>query len=190
MDLRLKPLVLLCFFGIWLGGLWHFYNITKGFANVATLVDGIVILTGGNDRIKSGLEQTSALKAKRVLVSGVPKSVKITTFQAIQLQGYPHILEQIDIGYGAVNTFSNALEAAVWVRNHQFRSIALVTSRFHMPRSLWLLKKAMTDIAITSIVVDANDSTFLHLLKEYHKYYLTKWVSTFLFDQEVEGVTL
>jgi len=186
--MRLKPLILLAFFCVWFYGVFDFYKLTQAIASVKNPVDGIVILTGGNDRIKNGLAHIDELKAGRVLISGVPKAVKIKTFQCNQLQAYSHILESIDIGYGAVNTFSNALESAVWVRNHHFKSIGLVTSRFHLPRSLYLFKKAMPEIAIRPIVVDAKDSTFFHLLKECHKYYLTKLVSIFLFDAETDAL--
>ena len=188
--MHLKSLILLGSFSLWLYGVFDFYKITQGIVSAKTQVDGIVILTGGKDRIKTGLGHINELKAKRILISGVSKSVKITAFQTNQLQGYACMLERIDIGYGAVNTFSNALEAAIWVRNHQFKNIGLVTSRFHMSRSLWLFKEAMPEITISPIVVDANDSTFFHLLKECHKYYLTRLVSTFLFDHEVEATTL
>ncbi len=188
--MRLKPLILLSLFSLWLYGVFDFYKVTQSISAAKSPVDGLVILTGGNDRIKTGLDHIVALKAKRVLISGVSKVVKIAAFECHQLQGYTHIIERIDIGYGAVNTFSNALEAAIWVRKHQFNSIGLVTSRFHLPRSLWLFKEAMPEIGIVPIVVDANDSTFFHLLKECHKYYLTKWVSRFLFDHEVEKTVL
>ena len=82
------------------------------------------------------------------------------------------------------------MESAVWVRNHKFETIALVTSRFHIPRSLWLFKKAIPEVDIFPIVVAADDSSFIHLLREYHKYYLTKLVSTFLFGKDSEVVNL
>ena len=188
MDMRLKFFILLAIFTFWLYEVFNFYKTTQSITSPKTIVDGIVILTGGNDRIKTGLEHIIELKARRVLISGVSKTVKITSFQRNQLQAYTHMLDRIDIGYGAVNTLSNALEATTWVRLHQFKTIGLVTSRFHLPRSLWLFRQAMPEIIVSPIVVDANDSTFFHLLKEFHKYYLTRLVSTFLFDQEIETI--
>jgi uncharacterized SAM-binding protein YcdF (DUF218 family) len=184
MVMRLKLFLLLSAFSVWLYGIFNFYQIALSISSTTTPVDGIVILTGGNQRIRKGLENVNDLNAARALISGVSKTVKISSMQRYQLQKHTHLLERIDIGYGAVNTFSNALEAAIWVRTHQFKSIGLVTSRFHLPRSLWLFTKAMPEVRVSPVVVDANDSTFFHLLKEYHKYYLTKIVSAFLFEQE------
>jgi uncharacterized SAM-binding protein YcdF (DUF218 family) len=184
MVMRLKLFLLLSAFSVWLYGIFNFYQIAQSISSTTTPVDGIVILTGGNQRIRTGLENVNDLNAARALISGVSKTVKISSMQRCQLQKHTHLLERIDIGYGAVNTFSNALEAAIWARTHQFKSIGLVTSRFHLPRSLWLFTKAMPEVRVSPVVVDANDSTFFHLLKEYHKYYLTKIVSAFLFEQE------
>ncbi len=190
MVMRLKPLVLLIAFGAWVYGLGDFYKTTLQFTHVKNHVDGIVILTGGKDRIQTGMALFGELQAKRILISGVDKAVKPSVIKLKQLKGYDHIHQFTDFGYGAVNTFSNALESAVWVRNHQFQTIGLVTGRFHIPRSLWLFKKAMPETTILPIVVDADDSNFVHLLREYHKYYLTRIVSTFLFGTDTENILL
>lgn len=189
MGMRLKLFLLLGTFSIWLHGIFSFYQITQSIANYIDTVDGIVILTGGNERIKTGLEQIANLNASRVLISGVAKIATLNAIQRHQLQKHTHLLNRIDIGYGAVNTFSNALEAAIWVRSHNFKSIGLVTSRFHLPRSVLVFQQTMRDVKIHPIAVDANDSTFFHLLKEFHKYYLTKLFGSLIFEQEAE-VTL
>jgi uncharacterized SAM-binding protein YcdF (DUF218 family) len=188
--MRLKLFLFLGLFGIWLFGLIDFYKLTSHFSCTKNPVEGIVILTGGKDRIQTGMALFNKLQAKRILISGVDKAVNLSVIKHKQLKGYDCIHHFTDIGYGAVNTFSNALESAVWVRNHGFQTIGLVTSRFHIPRSLWLFKKAMPETSIFPIVVDADDSSFFHLLREYHKYYLTRFVSTFLFDNESETVSL
>ena len=190
MGMRLKSLVLLVVFGSWVYGLVDFYMVTQQFANTKNPVDGIVILTGGKDRIQTGMALFDELRAKRILISGVDRAVKPSVIKQKQLKGYDHIHQFTDIGYGAVNTFSNALESAVWVRNHRFQTIGLVTGRFHIPRSLWLFKKAMPETTVLPIAVDADDSNFVHLLREYHKYYLTRIVSTFLFDTDSEAILL
>lgn len=190
MVMRLKPLVLLITFGAWVYGLISFYVGTQEYTNTKSPVDGIVILTGGKDRIQTGMALFNELRAKRILISGVDRAVKPSVIKQKQLKGYDLIHQFTDIGYGAVNTFSNALESAVWVRNHQFQKIGLVTGRFHIPRSLWLFKKAMPETTIFPIVVDVDDLNFVHLLREYHKYYLTKLVSNFLFDTERENILL
>lgn len=190
MVMRLKLFIFLCLFFAWLYGLVDFYKTTLRFSYQKDHVDGIVILTGGKDRIQTGMALFKDVQAKRVLISGVDKIVNLNVIKHKQLKGYDHLHQYTDIGYGAVNTFSNAIESAFWVRSHNFQTIGLVTSRFHIPRSLWLFKKAMPEVTILPIVVDADDSSFSHLLRECHKYYLTRLVSTFLFDNDNEIVTL
>ncbi len=182
--MRLKLLLLFITFCVWSYGLLDFQQATQQFLRVKNQVDGIVILTGGKDRIQTGMALFNQLHAKRILISGVDKIVNLSVIKDKQLKGYDHLYQFTDIGYGAVNTFSNALESAVWVRSHQFKTIGLVTSRFHMPRSLWLFKKTMPEIQIFPVIVEADDVELFHLLREYHKYVLTRFVSRFLFDNE------
>jgi len=190
MVMRLKLLALIAVFCVWSYGLINFYHGTQQFCEQAPSIDAIVILTGGKDRIQKGMALFEKLYAKRVLISGVDKAVKLPIIKDKQLKGYDIFYQFTDIGYGAVNTFSNALESAVWVRNHHFGSIGLVTSHFHMPRSLWLFKKTMPEITIFPLVVEGDDSSLMHLLREFHKYYLTKIVSKFLFDNDAEALSL
>jgi uncharacterized SAM-binding protein YcdF (DUF218 family) len=42
----------------------------------------------------------------------------------------------VDLGYDAIDTVGNALETAKWVRAHNYRRVLVVTSNYHMPRSL------------------------------------------------------
>lgn len=190
MGVRLKLTLLLIAFSIWLYGVFDFYQMTQSIVSATDQVDGIVILTGGHDRIKTGLEQIVKLNASRILISGVSKVANLNVMQRRQLNNHNHLLEHIDIGYGAVNTLSNALESAIWVKKHDFKCIGLVTSRFHLPRSLLLFQKVIDDVKIYPIVVDANDSTFFHLLKEFHKYYLVRIFGSFIFEQEASTATL
>ncbi len=190
MGMRLKVLALTAVFCVWSYALLDFYQMTQRFSEKESFVSAIVILTGGKDRIQKGMVLFEKVHAKRVLISGVDKTVKLEIIKDKQLKGYDKFYQFIDIGYGAVNTFSNALESAIWARKHQFQSIGLVTSHFHMPRSFWLFKKTMPEIAIFPIAVEGDDSSFIHLLREFHKYYLTKLVSGFLFDADLEIATL
>lgn len=178
----LKVFILLTLFGGWFLGLAGFYKSAQNFPVCKNRLDGIVVLTGGRERIQNGMALFKVTHAKRILISGVDRVVKESDIKHKQLKGYDDIHQFTDLGYGAVNTFSNALEAAFWARNNHFKVVGLVTSRFHIPRSFWLFKKAMPEIKIFPIAVDADDSSFFHLIKEYHKYYLTKFVSAFLFD--------
>src|SRR5664280_94201 len=49
----------------------------------------------------------------------------------------------IDLDRSALNTFGNALETKRWAREHNFNSLIVVTSNWHMPRAQRLVSSAL-----------------------------------------------
>lgn len=139
--------------------------------------DAIVALTGGSDRIKESIRLLQEEQAPRLFISGVNENVT----------GY-HLLkeidqkwqEKIDLGYWAKTTRMNAIETAEWVQKNNIHSIILVTSFYHMPRSLLEIKRAIPDLKISPFAVfpkSFGESTdWIHtryawqLFLEYHKF--------------------
>ena len=109
--------------------------------------DGIVALTGGGGlRIAAGVELVSAGKGDRLLISGVNRNVKQEDL--IKLAGGPDEVWAccVDIGYLAETTRGNAEETAAWAYELGYDSLIIVTSDYHMPRSLLVLERAMPDV--------------------------------------------
>ena len=104
-------------------------------------VDAIVVFSGGSNRIESAVELLEKKLAKKLFISGVhPKTTKddILTKNI----GNDKIFNCcVDLGNNAINTFENALETAEWVNKNQFNSVLLVTSNYHIKRSLIILRK-------------------------------------------------
>lgn len=99
--------------------------------------DGIVALTGGSDaRIQEAMDLLQAGKGQRVLVSGVNRQV--TRAQLKKIANPPEGLYEccVDLGFDAKNTIGNAQEIAAWAHAKSFHSLIVVTSDYHMPRSL------------------------------------------------------
>lgn len=98
--------------------------------------DGIVVLTGGEDRIAAAAALLKEKRAKRLLISGVNKST--SRADMLLVSGLPKATFKccVDLGYSAMNTIGNAHEARDWVKKHGFERIIVVTSGYHMPRSL------------------------------------------------------
>lgn len=146
--------------------------------------DGIVILTGTSDeRIRQGLALLEDGHAERALVSGVHQSLdmdKILSFADFDPQ---KIICCVDLDYRATNTVGNAGETAMWVRIHDYRSIILVTSTHHIPRSLIELRRVIPNVLIHPYPVNAHGvriqswwrypGTFGLLLGEYVRYLLS-----------------
>ena len=56
-----------------------------------------------------------------------------------------------DIGYAAEDTHGNAAEAADWARAHDFKSLIIVTARYHMPRALREFGSAMPGVDLKAL---------------------------------------
>jgi uncharacterized SAM-binding protein YcdF (DUF218 family) len=113
--------------------------------------DGIVALTGGQDRIAEAVRLLTAGKGRRLLISGVnPGTNKAELLSLNADAGTGQMLFHccVDLGKSALNTEDNAFETTEWVRRENFHSIILVTSNYHMPRSLIELRQAMPDIEL------------------------------------------
>ena len=98
-----------------------------------TQAEGIVALTGGTDRIATSILLLEENSSAQLLISGVNKQVP----PAEILRMVPsHLTDKITLGYLAETTAENALETANWIRQKNINSILLVTSFYHMPRSM------------------------------------------------------
>lgn len=133
--------------------------------------DGIVVLTGGAQRVSTGLDLLTQGRGKRLLISGVHKDVK------------PHELlpepsRPIDLGYDAQNTIQNAQETRGWVISHGYQSIILVTSRYHMRRALLEFAQRLPNVKlfaypVSSLTYAHQEELLLRILwREYNKYIL------------------
>lgn len=98
--------------------------------------DGIVVLTGEGRRIAEGARLLQQGRAERMLISGV---FKHTGKRALmKISGLP---EQkfdccVDLGYAAHDTVGNAVETRSWAVARRYATLIVVTSSYHMPRSL------------------------------------------------------
>jgi len=115
--------------------------------------DGIVVLTGGASRVADAMELLAAGRGTRLLISGVHRTTTAVEI-ARQVPGYEKLVACcVDLDYSAVNTVGNALGTRRWVRERGFRSLIVVTSSYHMPRSMVELGQQMPDIVLVPFPV-------------------------------------
>lgn len=136
--------------------------------------DAIVVPTGSEGRIARGLELLALGSAPQLLVSGVDPQVRAAEFQL--QHSVPEQLMQccITLGFAALDTRGNALEAARWVEEGGYGSIRLVTADWHMRRAALELGGQLPEgVKITRDAVRSQVS-FSMLLGEYHKF-LAVW---------------
>jgi len=142
--------------------------------------DGITVLTGGVSRIDEAMKLLAQGKAKRVLITGVHQGTTTEQLKRLASEGDQYFACCVDIDKEARNTIDNATETARWVTLHQYTSLIVVTSNYHMPRSLAELARALPDVTLVPYpVVDNNvhverwwqfPGTTRLLLSEYLKY--------------------
>ncbi len=139
--------------------------------------DAVVVLTGGTNRIQTGLNLMKKTNASYMLISGVNKDVSHGEL-------FPKMtgkdLNKITLGYDALDTVGNAKEIQSWLKDKKVNSILLVTSFYHMPRSIFEIKKVNKNIQIRpwpvfpksfNHSVDWIKTRYAWLLFiEYHKY--------------------
>jgi uncharacterized SAM-binding protein YcdF (DUF218 family) len=129
--------------------------------------DAIVALTGGSGiRIAEGVKLVSEGRGGHLLISGVHPDV--TREDLISLAGGdPEVWACcVTIGHAAETTLGNAEETAAWAYENGYDDLILVTSDYHMARSLLVLQDAMPDITLepwpVRTVIDPS-----HLLTDY-----------------------
>ena len=97
--------------------------------------DAAVVLTGGPGRIARGLSIVDQGLAREMFVSGVDPDVRPAEF-ATEFNVSRRTMQCcVTLGYLAVDTRSNAGEAAQWLKENEFDSVRLVTTDWHMARA-------------------------------------------------------
>ena len=135
-----------------------------------TKTDAIVVPTGAQGRIARGSDLIAKRAARRMLITGVDRSVKPAELAEAQHVSLKVMACCVDLGREASDTRSNGDETAAWIRRNKYQSVRLVTSDWHMRRARFELERALgTDIVI---IPDAlrSDASLAVLLREYNKY--------------------
>lgn len=115
--------------------------------------DGIVVLTGGEDRIAVAIGLLNQGIGKRLLITGVNPRTSAAAIGRQTGQRGDLFRCCIDIGRAANDTVGNAEETRDWVRARGFASLVVVTSSYHMPRALCEFARAMPGVTLNAYPV-------------------------------------
>ncbi len=107
--------------------------------------DGIVALTGGAQRIGDAIDLLAAGYGRRLLITGVNERTSREEIARLNPTQRELIACCVDLDYRARNTIGNAIETRRWMRTHHFSTVAVVTSNYHMPRTLVELDHALQE---------------------------------------------
>jgi uncharacterized SAM-binding protein YcdF (DUF218 family) len=150
--------------------------------------DAIITLTGETKRITEAVRELATGSANWLYISGVYREAPIgrvvdRTIDELKrenkLQGTREAFRaKIQMDSRAENTIENGLDSRRWVRENKIGSIRLMTSYYHMPRSMVIFRKYMPDIRIVPHSVLSDDSPWSSArirlaFSEYNKYMVT-----------------
>jgi uncharacterized SAM-binding protein YcdF (DUF218 family) len=162
------------------------YSLERAESRPAARTDAIVALTGGSERIGDAIDLLAQGYGGRLLISGVNERTSRGALARLN-PGQQRFMECcVDLDYRARNTIGNAIETRRWVERHRFRSLIVVTSNYHMPRTLVELDHAMPGVrkVAYSVTGAVDPDTWWHspvtariLLSEYIKL-LIVWTRT------------
>jgi len=164
---------------IYFAGFLLFVNAIERATPPLNPADGIVVLTGGPLRLEAAAALLEMKLGKRLLITGVARSTTKTQLKLLA-HGGPRFDCCADLGFSATSTHGNAKETAEWVRKNDYSSLIIVTTNYHMPRSLNEFSTAMPHVDFEPWPVAAqgtdvphwwrNPHTFFVLQGEYLKY--------------------
>lgn len=135
------------------GFLWFAVNIQTEDAQLESKADGIVVLTGAASRIPDAIELLAAERGKRLLITGVHRATSASEIARLTPLYSKYFTCCIDLDKSALNTFGNALETRRWAREHNFNSLIIVTSNWHMPRAMAEVAHQLPDTALIAYPV-------------------------------------
>lgn len=138
------------------GFLWFAFNISTDEPQVDRKADGIVVLTGAASRIPDAIELLAAERGKRLLITGVHRATSTKEVARLTPLYSKFFTCCIDLDRSALNTFGNALETRRWAREHNFNSLIVVTSNWHMPRAMAELSHQLPDTALIAYPVSSE----------------------------------
>lgn len=189
---------------IWLAGLLAFADRVERMTPPADpgRADGIVVLTGAsNARIEAALRLLSGGRGERLLVSGVNRQVQREELRAIT-PGSNRLFDCcVDLGFDAEDTVGNAQEIAAWSEAKGYDRIIVVTSDYHMARSMLEIRGQMHEaelipyaVVTPSLNADSwwrSGTGIRRMTLEYSKYLavLVREAAARLFSGGGEGTT-
>ncbi len=155
---------LLTLFILWsLGWLWFATNIALSTPDKIedTPYEAIVVLTGGTNRVNTGMHLLAEGVSDKLFISGVNEG----THKEDILAGWKSRTKDKDdrppccffLGHKATDTMGNAAEIKEWVTEQKITKFLLVTSSYHMVRAVLEVQKVLPSADIIPYPVLTND---------------------------------
>lgn len=167
---------------------------------VVPRTDAIVVVTGGSQRVGDAISLLGADRGSRLLISGVNEKTGREELAKLNPAARELLACCVDLDHRARNTIGNAIEARRWIRRHDFRSLLVVTSNYHMPRVMAEFAHAMPGVRLVAhpVVTEHVEtagwwqrwSTIKLFAPEYVKYVVARLRSTLEDDPETSRLSV
>ncbi|MBE9605053.1 YdcF family protein [Acetobacteraceae bacterium H6797] len=132
---------------------------------------GIAVLTGGPDRVETGLRLLAEGKGERLIISGVRRGADLPVLARLAGLDHGPLASRTHLGHAAATTHGNAVEIAAWAKAWNLTRLRVVTAWFHMPRALVELRRAMPEAELLPEPVAQDEPVRANLLfREYTKF--------------------
>lgn len=141
---------------MWLVGLFAFAQRVRDLtpAPEPERAQGIVALTGPSaERVNAAVRLLENGKGERLLISGVNREVRRQELRELTPGSNRLFNCCVDLGFEAEDTSGNAAEIAAWAEAKGYRRLIVVTSDYHMPRSLLEIRSTAPDLELTPYAV-------------------------------------
>jgi uncharacterized SAM-binding protein YcdF (DUF218 family) len=129
---------------------WFLLLAGRGPAEPTRHTDGIAVLTGGAERVETGLRLLRHGRAERLLVSGVHPDVTLADLARRAALAPEALAGRVALGRRATTTRGNAAEIAEWARAEHLGSLRVVTAGYHMPRALLELRRRLPEAELVA----------------------------------------
>jgi uncharacterized SAM-binding protein YcdF (DUF218 family) len=164
----------------WVGGFAWFLWLAERPAATFGRADGIVVLTGGAERVEQGVRLLFENRGEHLLISGIGGRAELSVIAHGSGIDTAPLADRVRLGREAMSTHGNARETASWVNEYHIRTLIVVTAWFHMPRALSELHRMLPNVLLLPEPVHAQRgagrpepgiaATSRLLLEEYSKY--------------------
>lgn len=133
---------------LWAAGFAWFVDDALRPPALPPAADGIVVLTGGAERVQTALQLLADGRARRLLVSGVARETTLGALAGRAGFDAGPLADRITLGYTATTTVGNAAEAAAWARRFDMHALIVVTASYHMRRAMIEIGRALPGVRL------------------------------------------
>lgn len=138
-------------FALALGGFLCFlWTMRTAELNAAGRGDVIVVFSGDPARVQRGVELLAGGRGRRLLVAGLDNADEIARQKASHGQLFACC---VDVHDASRTTREDAAATRDWLARQDVRSVLLVTSSDHVPRSLLELRHELPEVELDAVAV-------------------------------------